>query len=122
MFGPLVEHWIICNMDCCLIVTQLTGAKILKLSFPSNSFIQTSLVVAFAIALYSTSALDLAMTFCFLLFHITTISPRLMQYQKLTYDEPVCIHKPLYIKYFILLRAPLWNFLQAFSILNTTFI
>jgi hypothetical protein len=41
---------------------------------------QVSLLVVWAITLYSTSALDLATTLCFLLFHVTGFAPQKAQY------------------------------------------
>jgi len=77
VLGPCMINWVVCQLDCTLIVTIYFCGFCFS---PTSSRIllnQTTSHVALAMALYSASVDDRETVGCFLLLHDTTPDPML---------------------------------------------
>jgi len=81
VFGPFMKHWILGNIDGKQIITMHRHwSSYLKPSSISKFFNHTISHVAWAIALYSTSALERDTTSYFLLLQVTRFLSTKVQY------------------------------------------
>lgn len=96
------------DVNCWLVVTQhiFIGSLTENPSSSSNIFVQTNSINGYAIALYSTSALDLGTTLCFLLCQVTiyTLSTSWPSIICQTCPNEVC--KTFYVWWFPFLCFP----------------